>query len=109
MLSHVQLFVTPWTIALQIPLSFSREEHWSGLPFPILGDPPDPGIEPTFFALTGRLFTIGTTCQAHIQSPTKEEIKEFSRDRKKMRQCQQTSDFNQCFERWKAHTGVRVT
>ena len=35
--SHVQLFVTPWTVACQIPLSmgFSREEYWSGLPFSI--------------------------------------------------------------------------
>ena len=34
--SHVQLFVTPWTVALQVPLSmrFSRQEYWSGLPFP---------------------------------------------------------------------------
>ena len=34
--SHVQLFVTPWTIACQAPLStgFSRQEYWSGLPFP---------------------------------------------------------------------------
>ena len=34
--SHVQLFVTPWTVAHQAPLSmgFSRQEHWSGLPFP---------------------------------------------------------------------------
>ena len=42
-------FVTPWTIAHQAPLSmeFSRQEYWSGLPFPAVGDLPDPGIEPT--------------------------------------------------------------
>ena len=47
-LSFVQLFVTPWTIAYQRPRSmgFSRQEHWSGLPFPSPGDIPDPGIEP---------------------------------------------------------------
>ena len=47
-LSHVWLFATPWTIACQAPLSmeFSRQEHWSGLPFPSPGDPPNPGIEP---------------------------------------------------------------
>ena len=47
MLSHVQLFATPWTIANQAPLSmgFSRQEYWSGLPFPPPGDLPDPGIE----------------------------------------------------------------
>ena len=44
--SHVQLFVTPWTVALQALLSveFSRQEYWSGLPFPSPGDLPDPGI-----------------------------------------------------------------
>jgi len=38
---------TPWTVACQAPLSmgFSRQEHWSGLPFPSPGDLPDPGIE----------------------------------------------------------------
>ena len=40
--------MTPWTVALQAPLSmeFSKEEYWSGLPFPSSGDLPDPGIEP---------------------------------------------------------------
>ena len=44
---------TPWTIACQVPLSmgFSRQEYWSGLPFPISGDNPDPGIEPRSPAL----------------------------------------------------------
>ena len=47
-LSHVQLFAAPWTIAHQPPLSmgFLRQEYWSGLPFPSLGDLPDPEIEP---------------------------------------------------------------
>ena len=46
--SHVQLFVTLWTIALQAPLSvgFSRQEYWSGLPCPPPLDLPDPGIKP---------------------------------------------------------------
>ena len=58
MLSHVQLFVTPWTVALQAPLSmeFSRQEDWSGLPFPPPGDLSNPGIEPASSALTGRFF-----------------------------------------------------
>ena len=39
--------LTPWTIALQAPsMRFSRQEYWSGLPFPSPGDLPDPGIEP---------------------------------------------------------------
>ena len=47
LLSRIQLFVTPWTVARQAPLfmEFSRQEYWSGLPFPSLGDLPDPGIE----------------------------------------------------------------
>ena len=47
-LSHVRLFVTPWTVARQDPLSmeFSRQEYWSGLPFPTPRDLPNPVIEP---------------------------------------------------------------
>ena len=47
--SHVWLFVTPWTVARQAPLSmgFSRKEYWSGLPCPPPGDLPDSGIEHT--------------------------------------------------------------
>ena len=47
-LSHVWLFVTLWTAAQQAPLSmgFSRQEYWSGLPFPPPENLPDPGIEP---------------------------------------------------------------
>ena len=47
-LSHVLLFVTTWTVAHQAPLSmgFSRQEYWSGLPFPPPGDLPNPGIKP---------------------------------------------------------------
>ena len=47
-LSHVQFFATPWTVAYQAPpsIEFSRQEYWSGLPFPSPGDLPDPGIKP---------------------------------------------------------------
>ena len=47
LLTHVRLFVTPWTVAHQAPLSmgFSREEYWNGLSFLFPGDLPDPGIE----------------------------------------------------------------
>ena len=63
----VWLFVTPWTITLQAPLSmgFSRQKYWSGLPFLPPGDLPDWGIEPVSLmspALTGRFFTTSTTC-----------------------------------------------
>ena len=52
-LSRVQLFVTLWTVTYQAPpdMGFSRQEYWSGLPFPSLGDLPDPGIEPGSLAL----------------------------------------------------------
>ena len=48
LLSHVQLFATAWNVACQVPLSmeFSRQEHWSELPFPSPGELPYPGIEP---------------------------------------------------------------
>ena len=54
--------VTPWTVACQAPLSmgFSRQEYWSGLPFPPPGDLPDPGMElvsPASPALAGGFFT----------------------------------------------------
>ena len=67
--SHIQLFATAWTTACQSPLSmgFSRHEYWSGLPFPPLGNPPDPGMEPmspVSPALAGGCFTSGTTWEA---------------------------------------------
>ena len=48
LLSRVWLFATPWTVAYQAPpsMGFSRQEYWSGLPFPTPGDLPDPGIKP---------------------------------------------------------------
>ena len=63
--SHVQLFVTLWTVAHQAYLSirFSRQEDWSGLLCPPPGDLPDPGIEPASLispALAGRFFTTST-------------------------------------------------
>ena len=60
------LFATPWTISCQAPLSveFSKQEYWSGLPFPPPEDLPNPGILPASLAspaLTGRFFTNCTT------------------------------------------------
>ena len=60
--SHVQLFVTLWTVAHQVPLSMGlyRQEYWSGLPYLPPGDPPDSGIKltsPVSLALAGRFFT----------------------------------------------------
>ena len=67
--SHVLLFVTPWTVAHQTPLSmgFSRQEYWSRLPFPTPRDHPDPGIEPVYLrypAFAGRFFTTSTTWES---------------------------------------------
>ena len=61
-LSRLRCVVTPWTVALQGPLSmeFSRQQYWSGLPFPPPGDLPDEGTELTSLvspALAGRFFT----------------------------------------------------
>ena len=57
--SRVWLFATPWTAAHQAPpsMGFSRQEYWSGLPFPSPGDLPDPGIEPRSPALEADALT----------------------------------------------------
>ena len=77
LLSRVQLFATPWTVAYQAPpsmgfskqeywsglpflsssMGFSRQEYWSGLPFPSPGDLPNPGIEPGSPALEADVLT----------------------------------------------------
>ena len=53
-----QLIATPWTVPCQAPLSmeFSKQEYWSGLPFPPPGDLPNPGTEPKSPVLAGRSF-----------------------------------------------------
>ena len=58
-ISHARLFMTPWTVAHQAPLSmgFSRQEYWSGLPCPPPGDLPDSGIELMSPATAGTSFT----------------------------------------------------
>ena len=67
-LSCVQLFATPWTVAYKVPpsMEFSRQEHWSGLPFPSPGHLPDPGVEPVSPALQADAFT----CLSHQGSPS---------------------------------------
>ena len=70
--SHVQLFATAWSVALQAPLSMglSKKEYWSGLPCAPPRDFPDPGIEPAshVFCIGGRLFTIWATRETHQKS-----------------------------------------
>ena len=72
LLSPVQLFETPWTVACQAPLSmeFSRQEYWSGLQFPSPGGLPNPGTEPrslVFPALAGGFFTTSTIWEGDVK------------------------------------------
>ena len=67
--SHVQLFASLWTAVHQATLSmgFSRQEYWSGLPFPAPEDLPNPGIKPTSLlppTLAGGFFTARATWEA---------------------------------------------
>ena len=63
-LSHVWLFATPWNVAYQTPpsMGFSRQEYWSGLPFPSPGDLPNPLTDQTWVScIIGRHFTVWAT------------------------------------------------
>ena len=67
--SHVQLFVTLWTVTCQalLPMGFSRQEYWNGLPCPPPGDLPNPRIEPVYLvspALARGFFTTSTAWEA---------------------------------------------
>ena len=69
--SHVQLFMTLWTVAYQAPLSIglSKQEYQSGLPCPPPGDLPDPAVKPTCLmspSLAGSFFTTSATWEAPI-------------------------------------------
>ena len=57
-LSHIQLFVTHWIVAHQasLPMEFSRQEYCSGLPFPVPGGLPHPGIHPVSLSLADGFF-----------------------------------------------------
>ena len=82
-LSRVQLFATPWTVAYQASpsMGFSRQEYWSGLPFPSPGDLPDPGIKPRSPALEADALTSEPlmTQQSHCwaYTPRRPELKEI--------------------------------
>ena len=70
-LSPVQIFAISWTVAHQapLPMEFSSQEYWSGLPFPTPGDLPDPGIKPTSLelpALVSGFFITSTTWKAQL-------------------------------------------
>ena len=76
-LSHVRPFATPWTVAHQAPhsMEFSRQEYWSGLPFPSPGDLPNPGIEPG--SPTLQADTLPSEPPGKPLSQKREEIKNF--------------------------------
>ena len=67
-LSRVWLSVTPWTVAHQFPLSvgFSRQEYWSGLPFPSPGESSQPRDQTQVSCIAGRHFNLWATRAAHI-------------------------------------------
>ena len=73
--SHVQLFVTLWTVAHQVPLTmgFSSQEYWNGLSCPPPSDLSNPGMEPESLmspALAGGFFTTSTTWEAYTHTHT---------------------------------------
>ena len=71
-LSCVRLFATPWTVARQAPLSleFSRQEYWSGLPFPSPGNLlDDAGMKPGSPALAGGFFTTSASWEKKVIAP----------------------------------------
>ena len=65
---------TAWTVAGQalLPMEFSRQEYWSGLPYPTPGNLPDPGIEPVSPALACRFFTIVPPKKPNVMAKTKQ-------------------------------------
>ena len=81
-LNPIRLFATPWTVAHQAPLSigFSRQEFWSGLPFPPPEDLPNPGIKPKSPALRANALTSEPSSQPralhtwHMRNSTQETL-----------------------------------
>ena len=71
MLSHVKVFMAPWAMAHKapLPMEYSRQEYWSGIPFPIPGNLPDPGIQPASLgslALADGFFITNATWEALV-------------------------------------------
>ena len=79
---RVQLFETPWTIALQsLSMGFSRQEYWSGLPCPPPGDLLDPGTEPVSPTLAGGFFTCSTIWEAQLYDLVHVKCQEWANQR----------------------------
>ena len=72
-----RLFVIPWTVVYQASLSmgFSRQEYWSGLPFPSPGDLPDPGIEPSLLHCRQTLYPLSHQGSPSYGAPRKRKKK----------------------------------
>ena len=72
-LSCIQLFAAPWTVACQAPLfmGFPRQEYWIRLPFPPPGDLPHPEIEPQSPALTGGSLSLS---HQHLYANIRREV-----------------------------------
>ena len=87
-LSHVRPFATPWTVAHQaLPsMGFSRQEYWSGLPFPSPGDLPSPGIKPRSPALQADASTSEPPGKCTVNVPTKQTEKPFCASKKDYQQ-----------------------
>ena len=84
LLSPVQFFLTPWTVACQAPPSmrFPRQEYWRGLPFSSPGDLPDPGIKPGSPVFAGRFFTIEPPGKLTRVFPSGQLLPTFNKVRK---------------------------
>ena len=69
LLNHVWLFATPWTIAHQVPpsMGFSRQEYWSGLPFPSPRESSRPRDQTQVSSITGRRFNLWATREAKFE------------------------------------------
>ena len=76
LLIHVRIFATPWTVALQDPLTmeFPRQQYWSGFPFPTSGDLPDPGMESPSLAIS--TLAGNSLPLRHLGSPISQHIQE---------------------------------
>ena len=85
LVSHVQLFVIPWTVSYRAhpSIEFFRQEYWSGLPFPSPGDLPDPAIEPRLQADSlpseppGKLLENSLDWTVHGVSKSQTQLKDF--------------------------------
>ena len=97
--SHVLLFAVPWTVVCQAPLSmgFSRQEYWSGLPFPFPGNLPNPGIESSSHA-----WQVDSLPLSHLGSP---EISHICKFYKNIGPCQSTRVLPKALESTYANWG----